>query len=113
MLTRGVRRSAARAAEAVQGYAVRPIRTRSTTEGRRLPRVSGGGRNPSPSYWDEGEAHRGSSRVAEVVAGRRRPSGRLVRVRNLQEVDLAVVGGRARPRWPPGSVGDGDDYGMP
>jgi hypothetical protein len=112
MLTRGVRRSAARAAEAVRGYVVCPIRMRSTAEGRRLPRVGVGGRNPSPSYWEEGEAHRGSSRVAEVAEGRRRPSGRLVRVRNLQEVDLAAVGGRVRPRWPPGSVGDGDDYGL-
>jgi hypothetical protein len=42
-LTRGGRRSAARATEAVRGDAVRPIRTGSTAEGRHLPRDGGAG----------------------------------------------------------------------
>jgi hypothetical protein len=53
--------------------------------------------------------------VAGVVAGRRRSLWKLIRVRNLQEVDLAEAGGGARSRRPPGSVGDGDGdgYGLP
>jgi hypothetical protein len=42
-LTSGGRRSAAWAAEAVRGDVVCPIRTRSTVEGRRLPRDGGAG----------------------------------------------------------------------
>jgi hypothetical protein len=50
--------------------------------------------------------------VAGVAAGRRRSPWKLVHVRSLQEVDLAEADGRARPRWSPGSIDDGDDHGL-
>jgi hypothetical protein len=51
--------------------------------------------------------------VARAAAGWRRSLWKLLRVRILQEADLAVACGRARLRWSPGSVEDGDDHALP
>jgi hypothetical protein len=51
--------------------------------------------------------------VVGVAAGRRWSLWKLIRVRNLQEVDLVEAGGGAHSRRSPGSIGDGDSYGLP